>query len=87
MGLFISRIVLTIILGYFIVVVWTKNVNLWTWFQNKTNSVLPITKDKVSQAIGSDGEYRELAEGNRDLLEILVTDKYQKELQITVFGL
>ena len=50
MALLISRIVLTLILIYAVFLVWTKNVDLWTWVQNKTKSILPITEDKESQS-------------------------------------
>ncbi len=88
MGLLISRIVLTLILIYMVFLVWTKNVDLRKWVQNK----MPITEDKVPQAVRSDVEIRELAEGNRELLENLVTNKHEKDLQskypggYTLFG-
>ena len=42
MGLLISRIILTLVLIYAIFLVWTKNVDLKKWVQNK----IPITEDK-----------------------------------------
>ena len=50
MRLLISRIILTFLFGYLIFLVWNKNVDIVTWFQNKSKGLLPITEDKVSQS-------------------------------------
>lgn len=53
MMIIISRIILTIFLSYLIFLVWTKNVNLWSWARNKSEGMLPITEDKVPQLLFS----------------------------------
>ena len=89
MVILISRIVLTLILIYAAFLIWTKNVDIRKWVQD----LIPTTEDKVSQAVRSDEEIRKLAQGNRELLEDLVTDKYEKDLQskypggYTLFGI
>ena len=50
MGLLISRIILTLIFSYLVFMVWTKNVDIGIWIQNKTKSILPITENDESQS-------------------------------------
>ena len=49
--LLVSRIVLTLFLGWLVYLVWVSNVDLWSWVQKKSKDILPITDSEVSPSI------------------------------------
>jgi len=51
MTLLVSRIVLTLFLGWLTYLVWVNNVDLLSWAQKKSKDLLPITDSEVSPSI------------------------------------
>lgn len=50
MTLWISRIVLTLFLGWLTYLTWTNNVDLLSWATKKSKDLLPIKEEKITPA-------------------------------------
>ena len=55
MTLILSRIVLTLFLGWLIYLVWVNNVDLVSWMHKKSKELLPITEKDKSSSTSSTG--------------------------------
>lgn len=53
--LILSRIILTLFLGWLIYLVWVNNVDLVSWMHTKSKALLPIAENEKSSNTGSTG--------------------------------